>query len=112
MDSGKVAIVAALMACMAGCTDKVAKTDPMDEGGMKAATGYYAEESDEGRIYVFGTAKLHEAYKSSKQKPYIAKTFIGAGPSGKTVVFEADAKSADLQERLRREFNRRHGLNL
>jgi hypothetical protein len=73
---------------------------------------FYAEELVDGRIYVFGTIGAHEAFKKSHQKPNIAKTYIGAGAAGETVVLEADAKSPDLQERLRNEFNRRYSLHL
>jgi hypothetical protein len=114
-------LLVAFAALLGGCAEKQsASSEPvggkssMEAAGHKASSesAYYAEESADGRIYVFGTAKLHEAYKASKQKPHIAKSFIGSGPSGETVVLEADAKSNDLQERLRQEFNRRHGTNL
>jgi hypothetical protein len=78
----------------------------------KSASGYYAEETQNGRIYVLGTEKAHQALTESKQTPHIAKTYIGAGPGGLTVVFEADAKSGDLQERLKSQYEARHGVKL
>ena len=59
-----------------------------------------------------GTQASHDNFQMSKQTPQVAKTFIGSGPSGETVVLEADAKGTDLQNRLRQEFNRRHSLIL
>ena len=83
------------------------------EMDSKASTAeFYAEESVNGRVYVFGTEKAHQGFKASKQTPAICATFIGAGSSGETVVLEADAKSPQLQTRLKAEFNRRHGPRL
>lgn len=76
------------------------------------ASGYYAEESHKGRLYVFGTEKAHAQMKESGHAPQIAKTFIGAGPDGQTLVLEADAKSNDLQERLKAQYQSRHGVQL
>jgi hypothetical protein len=69
---------------------------------------FYAEESSKGRTYVFGTEKAHERFKASGEVPGVAKTYIGAGANGESVVLEADAKNPALQERLKAEFNRRH----
>ena len=61
---------------------------------------------------MFGTEKSHKSFKDTEQVPIIAKTFIGAGPDGQTVVFEADAKASELQDRLRSQFESRHGVKL
>ena len=74
--------------------------------------GFYAEETHTGRLYVFGTEKAHSAFKESQQVPAIAKTYIGAGPDGQTVVLEADAKTADLQNRLRSQYEIKHSAKL
>lgn len=84
-------------------------------GSMMAkepATGFYAEETYKARLYVFGTEKAHKSFKEHEQVPSIAKTFIGAGPEGQTVVLEADAKTNDLQERLKVQYESRHGSKL
>jgi hypothetical protein len=64
------------------------------------------------RFYVFGAPTAHDNFEKSKMTPSVAKTYIGSGPSGESVVLEADAKNPELQERLRRECNRRRNLAL
>jgi len=68
--------------------------------------------SFKGRYYVLGTEKAHKALRESQQTPPIAKTYVGAGPDGTTLVLEADAKSNDLQERLKTQYESRHGVRL
>jgi len=78
----------------------------------ESGTGYYAEVPHKGRIYVVGTEKAQKALTQSEQTPSIAKTYIGAGPDGQTLVLEADAKSNELQERLKTQYESRHGVKL
>ena len=42
-------------------------------------------------------------FKDSGHLPY-ARTFIGAGPHGKTVIFEVDKKKPEYVERLMAQF--------
>ena len=78
----------------------------------ESGTGFYAEESYKSRLYVFGTEKAHNSFQGHEQVPSIAKTYIGAGPEGQTVVLEAAAKTNDLQERLKGQYESRHGSKL
>src|ERR1051325_12146563 len=96
---------------LAGCASSDTGSKGAASGTMMAkesGSGYYAEEPHKGRIYVLGTEKAHKALTGSQQTPHIAKTFIGAGPDGQTVVLEADSKSNDLQDRLKAQYESRH----
>jgi len=75
------------------------------------ASGFYQEKEHNGRLYVFGTEKAFQAGKEAPDFAY-SKTFVGAGPGGKTVVVEADSKDLALQNRLIAEFSRRHSVSL
>lgn len=79
---------------------------------VKESGAFYAEETYKGRLYVFGTEKAHKSFKEAEQVPTIAKTFIGAGPEGQTLVLEADSKANGLQDRLRTEYESRHATKL
>ena len=69
---------------------------------------HYAEISHDGRIYVVGKQSSADAFEKTHHLPY-TRTFIGAGPGGKTVVFEVDKKDDGLADWLVAEFERRHG---
>ena len=101
---------------VAGCASSDAGAGSAAPGknmmAKESTSGYYAEETHKGRVYVLGTEKAHKALKESQQTPHIAKTYIGAGSDGLTVVLEADAKSNDLQERLKTQYESRHGVKL
>jgi hypothetical protein len=71
------------------------------------ASGVYQEKEHNGRLYVFETEKAFQAAQDAPNFAY-SKTFIGAGPGGKTVVVEADSKDLALQNRLIAESSRRH----
>jgi curli biogenesis system outer membrane secretion channel CsgG len=105
-----VGILATLLACASKSSSAPMASEKVESKGSSA--DYYAEESFKGRTYVFGTEKSHQAFQSAKQTPGVNVTYIGDGPSDETVVLEADAKAAQLQERLKAEFNRRHGTRL
>ena len=104
------------MLALHACKSQQASTSTMkgDSAGAppSSGAGYYKEEPHDGRLYVFGTPAAHDTFEKSKMTPQVAKTYIGSGPSGETVVLEADAKNPELQERLRGEFSRRHSVAL
>lgn len=109
--------VAVLLAVVwAGCSSNSSSSAPAlsekPSAMAKGSGGFYAEESYKGRLYVFGTEKAHKAFKETQEVPHIAKTYIGAGPEGQSVVLEADAKTMDLQERLKADYEGRHGAKL
>jgi len=101
---------------VAGCSSSKSESgSTSSEKTMMAkesASGYYAEVPYKGRIYVVGTEKAQQALSESQQTPHIAKTYIGAGPDGQTLVLEADAKCNELQERLKTQYESRHGVKL
>ena len=66
---------------------------------------YYATMNHDGRIYVFGNAKTHEAFKQNGHMPY-TRTQIGAGPNRETLVFEIDKKDPALTDWLEKKFER------
>jgi len=94
------------------CANPV-KTEPSKEAqlAMLKDPGYYAEEEHDGRWYVFGNEKTHKQFATSRSIQ-IAKTFIGEGPGGATVVFEAKDKLPEMTDRLVKTFSERHGLAL
>jgi hypothetical protein len=104
------------LAILAGCASSNGGSGAAaPEKGMVAKDaqgGYYAEEPYKGRLFVLGTEKAHKALRESQQAPHITKTYIGAGPDGQTLVLEADAKSNELQERLKVQYESRHGVKL
>lgn len=113
---GRMALVALTITGLWACKSQESSIPSM-KGDSKVlppavSEGYYMEEQHQERLYVFGTQAAHDTFEKSKLTPQITKTYIGQGPSGQSVVLEADAKSTDLQERLRGEFNRRHNLDL
>ncbi len=64
-----------------------------------------------GRIYVIGNAASADSFTESPHLPY-TKTYIGAGPSGETVIVEIDQDDAALVDRLSAAFEQRHGVSL
>jgi hypothetical protein len=111
-----IAVVVILAAIWGGCSSSSSKSAapaPEKSAAMaKESGGFYAEESYKGRLYVFGTEKAHQAFKDTQQVPHIAKTYIGVGPDGQSVVLEADAKTTDLQDRLKSDYEGRHNTKL
>jgi len=107
-------IILMFVAVQAGCGPARQESGGKSEttSALAAESGYYAEESHKGRLYVFGTEKAHAQMKESGHAPQIAKTFIGAGPEGQTIVLEADAKSNDLQDRLKAQYESKHSVKL
>ena len=112
----RISLVLVLSAMTWSCASKPEPTSsaPADKSMMakESAAGFYAEEAHKGRLYVFGTEKAHATFKESQHVPTIVKTYIGAGPEGQTVVLEADAKTSDLQDRLRSQYEIKHAAKL
>ena len=99
--------VVLLALASAGCTlDKPTWLEQKKANDAEAA--FYAEQEHDGRLYVFGTSKVYNQFQATKEMPY-GITLIGAGPEGRTVKLEADAKEYALQNRVRREYEKRHG---
>ena len=92
---------------LAGCAlDKPAWVEQKRQN--EAEANFYAEVEHEGRLYVFGTSKVWNQFQTTKEMPY-GITFIGAGPEGQTVTIEADSKDLALENRVRKEYEKRHG---
>jgi hypothetical protein len=95
----------------AGCTcPNTSKPSAEVQLAMLKDTGYYAEEQNDGRYYVFGNEKTHKAFATSPSIQ-VAKTFIGQGPGGATVVFEAKDKLPEMTDRLVKTFSEKHGVS-
>ena len=108
-------VVLAVVLCAAGlaaCANPV-RTEPSKEAQLAQLkdTGYYAEEQHDGRWYVFGNQKTHDMFANT-HSIQVAKSFIGEGPDGATVVFEAKDKLSEMTERLIATFNEKHGTAL
>lgn len=56
-----------------------------------------------GRIYVLGQETTNQSFVENFHLPY-ARTLLGAGPNGETVVFEIDKKNPQLADRLEQAF--------
>lgn len=77
------------------------------EGLCVMAPPRYAEIRQDNRIYVLGSLPLTTAAQQSGWSftgVDYAVTRIGSGPGGETVVFEADPRSPDLEQRLMESF--------
>jgi len=74
--------------------------------------GFYVEElGPDGRIYVFGSAEEHAAFKSGKVGDlWVSAT--SAGPNRETVKFQVSKDEPGMPDRLKARFNAAHGLNL
>ena len=101
-----VLVAAVLAACS---MDKPAWVDQKKANDAEAA--FYVEQEWEGRLYVFGTSASHKRFQDTHDLQF-AKSFIGAGPKGVTVRLELDPKNPALFNRVRSEFESRHGLEL
>ncbi len=64
------------------------------------------------RIYVVGKTKTFSGLDQSNPHLPYTRTLVGAGPGGKTVIFEADPKDVLLQRQLIRLFNKKNGTTL
>ena len=107
-------LVIAASSFAAGCanTSGASAASVAAAGTIKPADpGYYAVESYDGRIYVFGDKKTHDAWQSSKSIQ-IRKTYIGAGPGGETIMFEARDKMPELTKRIVERYSAETGIHL
>lgn len=103
-----VVAVLALPACACpGADEKSAKA----AGTVHADPGHYAEREHDGRLYVIGDAKSEEGFDKTHELR-LSKTYIGAGPSGQSVVFEIKDKVPEMTTRLIKTFNERYGTAL
>jgi hypothetical protein len=107
-----VVTLAVLAGCKSSAPASSSSSSDKPAAMAKESGGFYQEEAYKGRLYVFGTDKAYKAYKDAQTVPHIAKTYIGAGPDGQSVVLEADAKTTDLQDRLKVEYEARHNTKL
>lgn len=92
-----------------------AKSDPAKSSGdaKPAPTdpGHFGVLEYDGRYYVFGDAKTEAAFMKSPHMQ-MSKSFIGAGPQGRTVVFEVKDKLAGMTERIIDRFSTTYGVYL
>ena len=91
---------------VAGC-QHAPKGNTTPEATAEVSSDYFEFEHD-GRIYVFASEESLESFKKTHHMPYTF-TAIGAGPDGKTVVFEAPKDDPEVQKKLQSAFNERHG---
>ena len=106
-------VVLTLLIHVAGCSTGGADEKSVKKAGSLVAPdpGHYAEREHAGRIYVIGDPKTEEAFDKMPGLQ-ISKTYIGAGPGGKTVVFEAKDKLPEMTDRLVEQFSAQHGVTL
>lgn len=92
-----------------------AKSDPAKSSGdaKPAPTdpGHFGVLEYDGRYYVFGDAKTEAAFMKSPHMQ-MSKSFIGAGPQGRTVVFEVKDKLPGMTERIIDRFSTTYGVYL
>jgi hypothetical protein len=55
-------------------------------------------------VFVIGDKKMSEKFEAHKHLPY-ARTILGAGPNGETVIFQVDKKNPALTERIQSVFS-------
>lgn len=72
---------------------------------------WYAEEKAHGRTFVLGNPDTRAKLKSNGHIPY-ARTFIGKGKGGETVVVEIDKDKSGMTDRLMDEYYTRNGVSL
>jgi hypothetical protein len=107
----RTGIAVALLAGLAGCSNGVAWTNPMQKASAedmtrRSALRGYKEVRNGKAILVAAT---HDGVErvSKGQEPVIKVAAIGFGPRGEKVVFEA-SKDGMLEKVLMDEFERRH----
>lgn len=80
------------------------------DSGDSASSDFYVMEHD-GRTYVLGSAESAAKFNAQKHIPY-AKSFIGKGPKGNTLIFEISKDDDALLERLMSTYNAQYGTSL
>lgn len=83
----------------------------VDRLQQQYSNNYYSETEKHGRIFLVGSPEMRQKLISNGHIPY-ARTFIGAGKGGATVVVEIDKDNAALTDRLVAEYESRHGVSL
>jgi hypothetical protein len=106
-------VLAAVAAAVCACQCPGAAPASVTAAGsiIPADPGHYAEREHDGRIYVFADKKTEAAFETSPHMQ-LSKTFVGGGPGGMSVVFEAKDKAPEMTKRIIGEFNARHGTSL
>ncbi len=119
---GITAVVFAIaIIAFAGCGGSSADARQAAAPGVKPTPGsyveksafspFYAEELHDGRIYLFGQQKTHEAFLKTKEpNPLKIKSFIKRGPNRETVIVETDKEAPTMGDRLWKQFQTRYGL--
>ena len=69
---------------------------------------YFSQIERDGRFYVVGSEAMEAKFKKTGHLPY-TRTFIAAGPGGKTVVVEVDKKDPGLTDWLVQQFEVKNG---
>ncbi len=95
-----------LTACLliSGCSGKAAKEESVSRQ-IVSKDGNFFVWQHAGRHYVLGSDASNKKFASTHVIP-IAKTHLGAGPAGETVVFELDKKDASYVERLKETYEK------
>jgi hypothetical protein len=104
-----VVVVSSAPACK--CAGADAKSVESAGTVLPPDPGYYAVENWDGRIYVFGDQKTHDNFAKTHELQ-IRKTFIGAGPGGETVMFEAQDKVPAMTKRIIDRWSTETGVKL
>ena len=95
-----LAVMLLFVATLMGCTGVAQQTAQEEEPQMVVAKNSdFAVFSYVGRHYVTGSEKSTASFAEHGHLPY-ARTVLGAGPKGETVVFEINKKDPSYVERL------------
>jgi ribosomal protein L24E len=107
------ALLAATVAVSAGCKCPGASEASVTAAGtiLPPDPGKYYVETKDGRIYVFGSDKVHDSWIKTGHMQF-SKTLIGAGSGGETLVFEALDKNPAMEKRLIARYSSENGLKL
>ena len=82
--------------------EEIASMEDMPTLVNQIGEEFYVYDHD-GRYYVIGSAEMAKKFEGSGHLPY-TRTLIGAGPHGRTVIFEVDKKKPEYVERLMAQF--------
>lgn len=96
----KTIVYLSLLAVMfiTGCSGMSAQEEPATRQILSKDGNFFVWEHLD-RHYVIGSEASNAKFKKSPHLPY-AKTILGAGPSGETVVYEINKKDGAYAERL------------
>ncbi len=106
----RLAVLALLLAFVAGCTDDRSAASAAPAGAAPTGdtftkgggfTPFYGEAKHDGRMYLYGNEFAYKKFMKSKEVNELAiKKFIGEGPEGMTLVVELDKDSPSMTDRL------------